>query len=90
MWHRTSKLFEIPVKKSRLSQSSKQSKRTFLVCLSIKNAKGVLEKFEYRGKAPDKEQAVQDAMQTVAAAGLEPWVLLDVVELHRGDELIGA
>lgn len=89
MWHRTINQFDIPVKKGRLSKSSKKSHRAFLVSLSVKNRKGVLEKFEFRGKGSAKEQVVQDAMEAAKVAGLEPWVLLDVVELHRGDELIG-
>lgn len=90
MWHRTIRQFDIPVKKGRLSKSSKKSTRTFLVSLSVKNSQGLLEKFEFRSMGPAREQVVQEAFDAAKAAGYEPWVLLDVVELLRGDELIGA
>lgn len=90
MWHSTRKHFEIPFESSRSKKSSKKEKRTFLVSLSVKCSRGLREPFEYRATAAKRELAVQDAMQAAREVGLEPWVILDVVELHRGDELIGA
>lgn len=90
MWHNTRKHFELPFEKSRSQKSSKKKKRTFLVSISVKSSRGLREPFEYRATALERELAVQDAMQAARKVGLEPWALLDVVELHRGDELIGA
>ena len=90
MWHSTRKGFEMPFEKSRSKNASKGSERKFLVSLSVKNTQGLRETFEHRATATERMLAIQDAMQSARENGLQPWVVLDVVELHKGDELIGA
>lgn len=90
MWHSTRKTFEMPFEKSRSKKASKSSERKFLVSLSVKNPQGVRETFEHRAAATKRMLAIQNAMQSARENGLHPWVVLDVVELHKGDELIGA